>query len=225
MKIIVHLTNRLMSEAVKSLLTVNGYEHVSLDLHAFPRPDVILVDVLAIDDAAALYPHTKLLLLNIGVENEQIIKDLPGYKLFGILSPQSGVESLQKALREINTGNIFTDGHGLKAIRDPKGARDTDNALGITNREQQIIDLVVQGYSNKEIGDRLSITEKAVKYHLRAIFLKLHVPNRAKLTSFIINKAHIEARRRKKATKSVLTRSIKSSGAAIDRLRRYLPII
>lgn len=141
--------------------------------------------------------------------------EMGGYT--SVLSPQTGVEGFQSALQAITKGSIFTDEHGLKALRHPKAAK---NTLGITNREQQIIDLVVQGYSNKQIGERLLMTQKAVKCHLRTVFPKLHVPNRAKLTSLIVNNAQIETRRRER-TKSALTRPVKSSRAALDRHRRW----
>lgn len=217
MKIIVHMTNRLMDQAIKCLLTVHGYGQVSLDLHAFLRPDVIVVDVLTIGDTAALYPRTKLLLLNIGIENKQMIEDLPSYRLCGILSPQAGVSAFQQALRTIRKDRIFTDEHGLGTVPNPKAVPKTARPYGITKREQQIIDLVVQGSSNKQIGDRLAIAENTVKSHLHTIFQKYHATSRKELIRLALNKTQIKARRGGRTTKSALARAVRSSPSALDR--------
>jgi DNA-binding NarL/FixJ family response regulator len=51
----------------------------------------------------------------------------------------------------------------------------------LTARERKIIDLVEQGLSNKEIADKLSISDSTVRHHLTSIFDKVGVPNRQKL--------------------------------------------
>ena len=48
----------------------------------------------------------------------------------------------------------------------------------LTAREEQILKLVVEGLSNKEIGRKLALQEKTVKYYMSAVFQKLNVRNR-----------------------------------------------
>ena len=55
------------------------------------------------------------------------------------------------------------------------------NAYSLTERQLQIIDLVKQGKSNKEIGDTLFISVNTVKYHLKIIYETLHINNRSEL--------------------------------------------
>lgn len=53
--------------------------------------------------------------------------------------------------------------------------------MELTKREKEVVDLVTRGYSNKEIGQLLSITDKGVKFHLTNIFKKENVKSRAQL--------------------------------------------
>jgi DNA-binding NarL/FixJ family response regulator len=56
--------------------------------------------------------------------------------------------------------------------------RQSQNAFGLTRREQDVLDLLCAGHSNAAIGRRLLVTEKTVKNHLNHIFTKLGVTNR-----------------------------------------------
>jgi DNA-binding NarL/FixJ family response regulator len=48
----------------------------------------------------------------------------------------------------------------------------------LSGREREVLDLVVHGFSNKEIADRLSISIEAIRWHLKHIYQKLHVHSR-----------------------------------------------
>jgi two-component system nitrate/nitrite response regulator NarL len=69
------------------------------------------------------------------------------------------------------------DGNAKKAV------------AALTNREQQIIRLVSEGLSNKEIARRLKITEGTIKVHLHKIFEKLRVSNRTALLAVHLSQA------------------------------------
>jgi DNA-binding NarL/FixJ family response regulator len=58
----------------------------------------------------------------------------------------------------------------------------------LTEREREVLDLLVQGVtSNKELAERLVVTENTVKYHLRNILGKLHVQNRAQVVAYAVS--------------------------------------
>lgn len=52
---------------------------------------------------------------------------------------------------------------------------------GLSNREAEVTELVAKGLSNKEVGNRLFVTEKTVKFHLQNIYKKMNVKSRAQL--------------------------------------------
>ncbi len=61
----------------------------------------------------------------------------------------------------------------------------------MTQREIEVLRLVVTGALNKEIASMLSITENTVKYHLRNIMGKLHLKNRAQMAAYAASKGII----------------------------------
>ncbi len=64
------------------------------------------------------------------------------------------------------------------------GARMLKDVLireGLSNREAEVAELVTQGLSNKEVANRLFVTEKTVKFHLTNIYKKMNVKSRAQL--------------------------------------------
>ena len=64
----------------------------------------------------------------------------------------------------------------------------------LTLREYEVARLVATGYSNKQIGDRLKISEQTVKNHLQSIFRKLALSNRVELTIRLSGR-HLRERR------------------------------
>ena len=65
-----------------------------------------------------------------------------------------------------------------------EGKSDMPKAVGLTRREKEIIEQLCQGASNKEIAERLFISEKTVKSHLRSIFEKLDVSDRTQAVAY-----------------------------------------
>jgi DNA-binding CsgD family transcriptional regulator len=52
---------------------------------------------------------------------------------------------------------------------------------GLSHREAEVVELVAQGLSNKEVADKLFVTEKTIKFHLTNIYKKMNVKSRAQL--------------------------------------------
>lgn len=61
----------------------------------------------------------------------------------------------------------------------------------LTQRERQIMGLVSEGLSNKEIGRRLNVTDGTIKVHLHHIFQKLEISNRASLAAFAVSRQEL----------------------------------
>jgi len=67
-----------------------------------------------------------------------------------------------------------------------KGKSDMPRAIGLTQREKEIMEQLCQGASNKEIAQRLFISVKTVKSHLRSIFQKLNVSDRTQVVAYAL---------------------------------------
>lgn len=64
------------------------------------------------------------------------------------------------------------------------------NALQLSNRERDILPLIVQGMSNREIGETLGIQETTVKFYLKELFKLAHVKNRTQLALWARREGH-----------------------------------
>ena len=62
-----------------------------------------------------------------------------------------------------------------------------EQKFGLTEREFDVVQAIVAGYSNKDIASQLSISEQTVKHHLGSIFDKLRVFSRLELALFALN--------------------------------------
>jgi DNA-binding NarL/FixJ family response regulator len=110
----------------------------------------------------------------------------------GFLLKQTGPDLFLKCLRKVYEGEIWLDGRFAEAVLhafgtiQPESKGDGKNEL--STREMEVIALVVQGYKNRDIAQKLFISEKTVKNHLSAIFNKLGVADRLELTLYVFEK-------------------------------------
>jgi LuxR family transcriptional regulator, positive regulator of biofilm formation len=192
MNILIHINNQLISEAMKQLLGKNGYDDVLINGHGSTngfKPSVILVDISTINDKIfELYPDAKVLLMDTGIEKEKIIMTLLSYKIHGILSTQTEFSMFKKALKVVSEGEIWIDNSTVKTFLHDSGViSKTGKINGVTNREKEIVELVVQGHTNKEIAEKLFVSEHTVKAHLNRIFRKFNATSRSKLITLVMN--------------------------------------
>ena len=98
----------------------------------------------------------------------------------GYLLKRSTPEEVLNAMREVQQGSGAMSGEiARKVIGYFREQAETTTAVdNLTAREREVLELVVQGLSNKEIADRLSVTVAAVRFHLKNIYQKLHVHSR-----------------------------------------------
>ena len=175
-----------MSEAVYQLLVKNGYDHVVTSATTNGvTPDVLLVDITTLtQDLLAQYPEAKVLLIDTGIESDTLCTTLLSYRIHGILSPDTELNLFKKALKVVSEGQIWIENSSVKAVLHDRGIVSQRGAIGtISGREQEIIDCVCQGLSNKEIAVRLALSSHTVKAHLNRIFRKLNITNRSKLVT------------------------------------------
>jgi two-component system, NarL family, nitrate/nitrite response regulator NarL len=83
-----------------------------------------------------------------------------------------------KLLDALRTGGLPTRGQGAAPVEDST----------LTRRESEILELVANGLSNKEIANELSITEGTVKNHVHNSLEKLHLTNRVQAAAYAVRK-------------------------------------
>ena len=111
----------------------------------------------------------------------------------GIVLKQTATELLIKSIRKVHSGEIWLDSRTTAAVMKQfaapgdAGAKDRERSP-LSQREREIVVLVAQGFKNKEIAERMFISEQTVKNHLHNIFDKLGVSDRLELALYAIHK-------------------------------------
>ncbi|HSE84065.1 MAG TPA: response regulator [Thermodesulfobacteriota bacterium] len=155
------------------------------------KPDVLLIDtaIQDIDVKEVLEfirkrsPKTKLLLLLHAIDESEAINIL-SLGVCGCLTDTSNKGQLVEAVRAVSKGWIWMDVQSISNILTrllPLNNERLALRSKLTKREEEIVNLVVQGYSNKQISVNLFIAENTVKTHLANIFSKFEVTNRIQL--------------------------------------------
>jgi DNA-binding NarL/FixJ family response regulator len=189
MNILVNLCSHLLGSALCALLTGEpeiGRAHTPTDLSPDEEfhPDFVLTDShtlrkgIPLDEGGA----AKVVLIDNGLGEEEIASLLLMYKIDGVLSTTSGLAHLKKALTAITGGQVWLDNRKVKAlIHHAEPARASTLCEGFSRKEREIIVLISQGFMNREIADKLCISEQTVKTHISRIFRKANVARRSQL--------------------------------------------
>jgi DNA-binding NarL/FixJ family response regulator len=109
----------------------------------------------------------------------------------GLVLKEQAPEVLLKAIEKVYAGEVWIERAMLASVLDevvmgrarPAGAEER-RISALTERERTVIALVGQGLKNKQIGERLAISETTVRHHLSSIFDKLGVESRLELMIF-----------------------------------------
>lgn len=124
----------------------------------------------------------KTLLLTAGV-NELEAVDLIRQGISGIVLKHSSPTELSEGIREALAGKVWFEQGYLKKVLEkaaaPQGV--ASNSRAFTERERQVLSFVFEGLANKEIADRLHVSESSVKASLQQLFEKTGVRTRSQL--------------------------------------------
>lgn len=197
---------RVVREALKLLIERSPCLHVvgeaeayqeALELAGRKRPDVILLDLnIAGGNGASVIPELLAASGDARVILFMNLRDLQAYQSTvllgarGVVLKQDSSEALIQAIENVYTGGIWmspTTGCRLSA-RDAgsdRGSEPTgDKRTILTHREREVLRVVTLGLKNKQIAQRLFISEATVSHHLTSIFKKLGVSDRSHLIAY-----------------------------------------
>jgi len=158
------------SDCEAALARLGRGEQYSLILLDLALPGLDGMDGFALLQDAA--PATPIVVIS-ATENAVTIRQAIRLGAKGYIPKSSGKEVILNALRLVLSGDVYLPGHILQL--DAPGDSTIDD---LTPRQFDVLKLLAQGQSNKEIGSRLNLTENTVRTHVAAILKRLGVKNR-----------------------------------------------
>ena len=168
----------------------NGLEAVNL-CHE-KQPDVILMDLMMpeMDGIAATkailadHPEIKIIAMT-SFEEETLVQGVLAAGASSYLIKNVTSDELARAIRDAASGRSTLSPEAARVL--VQATRPTRQPLfDLTEREQEVLELVVQGNSNQQIADSLVISITTVKAHISNILSKLQVSSRAEATAYAV---------------------------------------
>jgi two-component system, NarL family, nitrate/nitrite response regulator NarL len=174
----------------------NGNECVKM--LAKLKPDILLLDLrMPEKDGLGVLEEinfdsvtTRVIVLTAAEDDRDVVRAMRlGAR--GVVLKQSASDLLLKSIKKVHDGEIWLDNRMTAEVIDAfKRSAETgqrrDKPL-LSDREKEIVQLVAQGFRNREIGEKLFISEQTVKNHLHNIFDKLGVSDRLELALYAIH--------------------------------------
>jgi DNA-binding NarL/FixJ family response regulator len=171
-------------------------------------PDVVLMDVRmprvsgieATRRIAEVIPTTKILMLTVSDEEEDLYEAIKA-GANGYLLKEISIEEVADAIRAVVTGQslispsmaskLLTEFNSLARRAEEKQQMPVPR---LTDRELEVLKLVAQGMSNREVADELYISENTVKNHVRNILEKLHLHSRMEAVVYAVREKLLDIR-------------------------------
>lgn len=162
-----------------------GSGEEALDLCSRAQPDVALIDLLmpGMDGVTTTrtikeqYPHIQMIALT-SFRHQDMLRKVMRAGAIGFLLKNLSIDDLAKAIRAAHAGQFTLAPEAAQMLLEP--ANQT-SSLGedLTERQLEVLALVVEGLSNVQIAERLIISLSTVRHHVSEILTKLRAANRA----------------------------------------------
>jgi DNA-binding NarL/FixJ family response regulator len=156
----------------------------ALDLAQRELPDVMVLDIAmpgsglaaagSIGDAC---PSTRIVMLTVSEDEDDILAAVKAGASAYVLKG-AGATELIAVIRAVHAGEVYVAPALAWGMLREMSAPRSEPYDGLTTREREVLELVAEGLSNQEIGERLGLAEKTVKHHMTNILGKLHVRSR-----------------------------------------------
>jgi two-component system, NarL family, response regulator LiaR len=157
------------------------------------NPDVILMDLMmpGTDGVTATrlihekYPTVHIIALTSFPEDDLVQKALQAGAT-GYLMKNVSARELADAIRAAHKGKMTLSPEAAQALA--HAAANKNEGAELTDREREVLKLMVEGLNNQEIADRLVVSLSTVKYHISNILSKLQVDNRVAAVTLALQK-------------------------------------
>jgi DNA-binding NarL/FixJ family response regulator len=170
-----------------------GTKAEALERATSTRPDVIILDlVLGDEDGLTFLPElcqaspTSRVLVLTGLQNPDSHRRAIRRGAMGIVLKEHAADQLIKAIKKVYEGEVWIErsmmGSMIQEFNKPAMVDPEITKIeSLTDREREVIALIGEGLKNKQVGERLFISETTVTHHLSSVFSKLEVSDRLEL--------------------------------------------
>lgn len=149
-------------------------------------PDVLLLDIglPGVDGISGLpqlrsaAPEAKIVILTVFDDHDKVFRAVCA-GADGYLLKTSTVERIGEAIQEVSQGGASMNPEIARKVLDVFAGKRNNQNDALTEREREVLRLVVRGLTKKEVATELDLSRHTVDSHLRNIYQKLHVHNRA----------------------------------------------
>lgn len=174
-----------------------------IEILAKLKPDVLLLDLrMPHKDGLAVLEEvnfddlpTRVIILTATEDDRDVIRAMRlGAR--GVVLKASASELLTKSIHKVADGEIWLDNRltaeVVEAFKKSSESGQRREKPLLSDREREIVQLVAQGFRNREIGEKLFISEQTVKNHIHNIFDKVGVSDRLELALYAIHHGLVE---------------------------------
>jgi two-component system nitrate/nitrite response regulator NarL len=177
-----------------------GNKADALRLAKKDQPDIILLDVNLrgssgldfLPELLSSAASSRVLVLT-GMLDEKTHDSAMRVGAMGVVLKDKSAETLIKAIERVHAGEVWLDRSALGRFFSERSHPDSDNEKrnpeaakirSLTEREREVVTLIGEGLKNKQIAERLFISETTVRHHLTSVFSKLDVSDRLELVIY-----------------------------------------
>jgi DNA-binding NarL/FixJ family response regulator len=208
LRVLIADDHQLVGDGLVALLKAAGHEVVgrasdgqtAVRLAENLHPDVAILDVSmpllnGIDASHAIQrvqPDTKTIVLTVHDEDEYVLNAFRAGVRGYVLKKQAS-EDLLQAIREVQAGSVYVSPGISRALVDAVRANTQFRPDLLTGREREVLQLVAEGKTSKEIASVLDVSVKTVETHRANIMNKLDIHETAGLVRYAIRHGIVEA--------------------------------
>jgi two-component system, NarL family, nitrate/nitrite response regulator NarL len=203
--VVVRTALRALIESKESLTMVGeaGNHKEAIEIAEREKPNVILLDIDLggengldlISDLQNVANEARIVVLT-GVRDQEVHQQAVSLGALGIVQKDRAFDVLVGAIERVNAGEAWLDPTLMaKVLNQMSGAgkakkidHEEAKIATLTEREREVLTLIGQGLKNKEIADKLFISEWTVRHHITSIFSKLEVSDRVELILYAYKK-------------------------------------
>ena len=177
--------------------------HAAVKMTAQLEPDVVVMDIAmpllngleATRQIKRSHPQVKVLILTMH-ENEEYIRQVLATGAMGYILKDAAARELLGAIRAVHQGEaVLSPAITRLVIEDYLRWGEPQPepvSNGLSAREREVLQLIAEGYTNKQIGEILCISVKTVQAHRNSLMQKLDLHDRGELIKYAIQKKIIE---------------------------------